>query len=86
MADNQKYVVWVKNLKSEIVFLRRYLSERGLLTPELDKLSNDTLTLLNIEGKKSEYETADKYAQRLSLIRWADIFNVIHTLSQPTKL
>lgn len=86
MAENLKYIAWAKNLKGDIVFLRKYLSDRELLTPALDKLSNDALTLLSIEGKKGEYETTYKYAQRLSRIPWADIFNVIHTLSQPTKL
>ena len=86
MAENLKYVAWARNFKSDISFLRRHLSERGLLTPELDKLSNDALALLSFESRKSDYETADKYAQRLSQICWPDFFEVVHKLSQPTKI
>ncbi len=86
MADSLKYIAWAKNLKSEILFLRKYLSERGLLTPELDKLSNQTLSLLNIEGERRQGETVEKHAQRLSAVPWQVVFEVIYSLSQPTKI
>lgn len=86
MADNLKYVAWAKNLKSDILFLRGYLIERRLLTPELEVVSNRAISTLETEGRQQSYETYEKYAQRLSTLKWEELFDAIHTLSQPTKI
>ena len=86
MAENIKYLTWVKNVKSDIVFLREYLIERRLLTPELEAISNMAISTLETDGRQQPYETYEKYAQRLSTLKWKELFDVIHTLSQPTKI